>query len=217
VYPRYAPQPIKEDCLLTGPLEITNRSYALAKLSGIEMCSAYNRQYGTNYIAAMPANLYGPNDNYDPESSHVLAALIRKIHRAILNRTGRVLVWGTGTPRREFLYSDDAADACILLMGLTDERLGDIIGSESKIPVVNVGYGEDVSIRDLTELIAEITGVNIEITFDSSKPDGTERKRLDTSIINSLGWYPRTSLRDGISKTYREYCACYDSSLLPHR
>jgi GDP-L-fucose synthase len=206
VYPKHAPQPIKEEYLLTGSLEVTNRPYALAKISGIEMCSAYNRQYGTCFIAAMPTNLYGPNDNYDLQSSHVVPALIRKIYEAKLNRSPRIVLWGTGTPRREFLYSDDAAEACIFLMSLPLGRVTELTHkTDDAFPLVNIGWGSDISIRELAECIATTAGVSGQLVFDSSKPDGTPRKRLDITLIKSLGWQPKTALREGIATTYREY------------
>ena len=213
VYPKHAPQPIKEEYLLTGPLEVTNRPYALAKISGIEMCSAYNRQYGTSFIAAMPTNLYGPNDNYDLQSSHVVPALIRKIYEAKLNRSPRVVLWGTGTPRREFLYSDDAAEACIFLMRLPSGRATELTHrTDDAFPLVNIGWGSDISIRELAECIATTAGVSGELVFDSSKPDGTPRKLLDITLLRSLGWQPKTALTEGIATTYREYtlnpCQC---------
>jgi GDP-L-fucose synthase len=170
------------------------------------MCSAYNRQYGTSFIAAMPTNLYDPNDNYDLQSSHVVPALIRKIYEAKLNRSRRVVLWGTGTPRREFLYSDDAAAACIFLMRLPPERATELThGVDDAFPLVNIGWGADISIRELAECIAMVAGVSSMLEFDSSKPDGTSRKLLDITLIRSLGWYPKTSLREGIATTYREY------------
>lgn len=207
VYPRDAPQPIKEQYLLQGPLEPTNRAYALAKISGIEMCWAYNRQYGTKFIATMPTNLYGPNDNYHWENSHVLAALIRKFHEAKVNNLESVTIWGTGTPRREFLHSDDAADACIWVMELADDKLAKVLGSYSQPPLINVGAGKDLSIRELAELIADVVGVRCELRYDPSKPDGTARKLLDVSLLQSLGWQPCISLREGIGMTYKGYCA----------
>jgi GDP-L-fucose synthase len=206
VYPKHAPQPIKEEYLLTGPLEVTNRPYALAKICGIEMCSDYNRQYDTTFIAAMPTNLYGPNDNYDSGSSHVVSALIRKFHEAKVSRSTRVVIWGSGTPRREFLHSDDAAEACIFLMNLSEQLVRELTRRpDAAPPLVNVGWGKDISIRELAELIADIAGVSSKLVFDSSKPDGTPRKQLDTTLINSLGWRPKIPLRDGIAMTYREY------------
>jgi GDP-L-fucose synthase len=207
VYPKHAPQPIKEEYLLTGPLEPTNRSYAVAKIAGIEMCWAYNRQYGTRFLAVMPTNLYGLNDRYDPYSSHVIPALIRKFHEAKVEGAKTVVVWGTGSPRRDFLYADDAADACILLMNLPDEDFGKIVFSTEKPPLINIGCGDDLTIRKLTEVIAEVVDFRDRIEFDSSKPDGTPRKLLDVSILRSLGWRPRTALRDGLTAAYRDYCA----------
>jgi len=197
IYPRDCPQPIAEEYLLTGPLEATNDAYAIAKIAGMHTCWAYNRQYGTDYLAVMPTNLYGPGDNYDLENSHVLPAFIRKLHEAKVNEASEVTFWGTGTPRREFLYSDDLADACIFLM----ERY-----SASEIgKFVNVGTGKDLSIRELAELCASIVGFEGTIHWDSSQPDGTPRKRLDVSRMTELGWTPRVGLRDGILKAYRSY------------
>jgi len=217
VYPRDAPQPIREEYLLQGPLEPTNRSYALAKISGIEMCWAYNRQYGTKFIATMPTNLYGPNDNYHVKNSHVLAALIKKFHEAKVNNLKSVTLWGTGTPRREFLYSDDAADACIWLMGLPDDKLAKLIASDSRPPLVNVGCGKDLTIRELAELIAEVVGVHCQLRYDPSKPDGTARKLLDVSLLNDLGWRPATSLREGLCMTYKYYCEGSNVSATPDK
>jgi GDP-L-fucose synthase len=206
VYPKHAPQPIKEEYLLTGPLEVSNRAYALAKISGIEMCSAYNRQYGTCFIAAMPTNLYGPNDNYDLQSSHVVPAMIRKIHEAKLKRSPSVVLWGTGTPRREFLHSDDAAEACIFLMSLPRELADDLAHTnDDALPLVNIGSGSEVSIRELAECVAAAADFGGDLVFDSSKPDGTPRKLLDITLMRSLGWRPKTSLLEGIATTYREY------------
>lgn len=205
VYPKNSPQPIREEYLLSGPLEPTNRAYALAKISGIEMCWAYNRQYGTRFIAAMPTNLYGPNDNYNVQTSHVLPALINKFHQAKLHHARTVTIWGSGTPRREFLFSDDAADACIWLMHLKEDAMSRIIRSEGP-PLVNVGWGRDLSIRELAHVVGEIVGANCDLVFDGSKPDGTPRKLLDTTLLDSLGWHPSTSLREGIRMTYDAYC-----------
>ncbi len=203
IYPKEAPQPMKEACLLTGPLEPTNRPYALAKIAGIEMCHAYNRQYGTKYIAAMPTNLYGPNDNYDLDNSHVLPALIRKMHEAKQRGDKEAVVWGTGTPRREFLYSEDMADACICLLEKAEDKLGDMFNNDQP-PLVNIGCGEDITIRELAEQIAEVVGFKGGLTFDTSKPDGTMRKVMDVSRINALGWQRTTLLKDGIAFAYQD-------------
>ena len=206
IYPRDCPQPIREEYLLTGPLEATNRAYALAKIAGIEMCWAYNRQYGTRYLAAMPTNLYGPGDNYDLQNSHVLPALIRKIHEARVRRAAEVVVWGSGTPRREFLYSDDMADACVFSMRLdaSDTSAG-FLGDMQRPPLFNVGCGEDLTILELAESIKQVIGYEGRITFDSSKPDGTPRKLLDISKLQSLGWAPRTPLAQGIRWAYEDF------------
>lgn len=194
IYPKFAPQPMKESDLLTGILEPTNEPYAIAKIAGIKMCQSYNRQYGTKYISVMPTNLYGPNDNFDLQSSHVLPALIRRIHEAKESGAPYVEVWGTGTPRREFLYADDLADACVYLM---DNYESD--------EIINIGVGEDISIRELAETISKIVGYEGEIQFDSSKPDGTPRKLVDVTKINGLGWRASTSLEDGIQQAYQWY------------
>ncbi|MNX22031.1 GDP-L-fucose synthase [compost metagenome] len=197
IYPRECPQPISEDYLLTGPLETTNEAYAIAKIAGLHTCWAYNRQYGTDYLAVMPTNLYGPGDNYDLANSHVLPAFIRKLHEAKERKASEVTFWGTGTPRREFLYSDDLADACIFLMeGFSASELGKF---------VNIGSGKDLSIRELAEVCAEIVGFKGRILWDSSQPDGTPRKLLDVGRMTSLGWTPRVELRDGIAMAYRSY------------
>lgn len=201
IYPRLAPQPVKEEALLTGPLEPTNRAYALAKIAGIEMCWTYNRQYGTRYLAAMPANLYGPGDKYDIEASHVLPALIRKIHEAKLAGRREVVVWGTGNPRREFLYSDDLADACVHLMTLPDEVYASLLLDEQP-PLINIGSGEDLSIRELAALLAKVLEYDGQFVFDTSRHDGTPRKLLDVSRINALGWKAVTSLEEGIRRAY---------------
>ncbi len=205
VYPKHAPQPIKEDALLSGPLESTNRPYAIAKIAAVEMCSAYNRQYGTRFLAGMPANLYGPNDNYDPNYSHVIPALIRKMHQAKASGADQVAVWGTGQPRREFLNSDDAADACIFLMNLPDDGLITITSGDQAWPTVNIGCGEDLTIRELSELIAEVVGFKHRILFDHSKPDGTPRKLLDISRLRAMGWTPRVCLREGLAVAYENF------------
>ncbi len=213
IYPKMAPQPMREDCLLTGPLEPTNRPYALAKIAGIEMCWSYNRQYGTKYLAVMPTNLYGPGDNYHPENSHVIPALLRKFHEAKQRGDATVTIWGTGTPRREFLYSDDMADACVFLINLPDDKYESLLGSdESKTgrfepPLVNVGVGEDVTIRELAELVGKVVGFDGELVFDTTKPDGTPRKLMDVSRINAIGWRATTSLEDGLARAYRDFRA----------
>ncbi len=250
IYPKNAPQPMKEDCLLTGPLEPTNRPYALAKIAGIEMCHAYNRQYGTKYMAAMPTNLYGPNDNYDLNNSHVLPAMIRKIHLAKLAQEGdlagierneaalgtipaelkakliescalhlgssatslapctlplesAVVLWGTGTPKREFLYSEDMADACIFLLEQDEAKLASLF-NEALPPLVNIGCGEDLTIKELAEMVAEVVGFKGNLTFDTTKPDGTMRKVMDVSRINKLGWKRTMQLKDGIGLSYQD-------------
>src|SRR5436189_1779072 len=196
IYPKLAPQPIPETALLSGPLEPTNEAYAIAKIAGIKLCQAYCREYGANFISAMPTNLYGPNDNFDLETSHVLAALIRKAHEARIRNDQRLIVWGTGKPRREFLHVDDLASACLLLLEKYDSP-----------DIVNVGYGEDISIRELAELICEVLGFDGELAWDTSKPDGTPRKLLDLSKLRALGWKPAISLRDGIARTYQWFRA----------
>lgn len=204
IYPRDCPQPIKEDYLLTGPLESTNRAYALAKIAGIEMCWSYNRQYGTKWLAAMPTNLYGPGDNYDLNNSHVLPALIRKIHEAKVVGATEVVLWGSGTPRREFLYVDDLANALVFLASLDDQSYS-ILTNPAQCPLINVGTGEDLTIRALAEICAEVAGYNGKFVQDTSKPDGTMRKVLDVSRISELGWGAGTSLKQGINQTYKAY------------
>ncbi|MBW4026092.1 MAG: GDP-L-fucose synthase [Acidobacteria bacterium] len=201
IYPKLCPQPIKEEYLLTGPLEPTNRPYALAKIAGIEMCWAYNRQYGTNYVAAMPTNLYGPGDNYDLKNSHVLPALIRKVVEAKAAGSNELIVWGSGTPRRELLYSDDMAEACVFLMNLDDQKYG-LLLKEDEPPLINVGTNQDVTIRELAETVCEVLEFDGKLIFDSSKPDGTPRKLMDSSRINALGWKAATDLRTGIRLTF---------------
>jgi GDP-L-fucose synthase len=201
IYPRLAPQPIREEYLLTGPLEPTNRPYALAKIAGIEMCWAYNRQYGTRYLAAMPTNLYGPHDNFDLKTSHVLPALMRKVVEAKAAGRKFIEVWGTGTPRRELLYSEDLAEACVFLMQLPDQEFQKPIDT-AHAPLINIGTGEDVTIRELAELVAGELGFTGELRFDTTKPDGTPRKLLDVSRMHALGWRAKTGLAEGIRKTY---------------
>ena len=191
VYPKLAPQPIREESLLTGPLEPTNEPYAIAKIAGIKLCQAYARQYAMNFICAMPTNIYGPGDNFDLEKSHVLAALIRKVHEAKLRNQREVTIWGTGTPRREFLHADDLADALRFLLENYDSP-----------EIINVGWGEDLMIRELVETIARVIGFEIDLVFDTTRPDGTPRKLLDTTRLRTLGWKPRISLNDGIQQTY---------------
>lgn len=194
IYPRQAPQPIAEDALLTGPLEPTNEAYAIAKIAGLKLVQALRRQHGARYIACMPTNLYGPHDNFDPRSSHVLAALMRRIHEARVHNAESVTVWGTGTPRREFLHVDDLADACVFLAEHYD---GDV--------PVNIGWGQDIAIAELANLLAEVIGWSGRLDFDTSRPDGMPVKRLDTRFMTGLGWQPRIALRDGIAATYAWY------------
>ena len=194
IYPKFAPQPITEDSLLTGPLEPTNDAYAIAKIAGIRLCQAYSKQYGRCFINAMPTNLYGPGDNFDLQTSHVLPALMRKVHEAKLSSASEVTIWGTGTPRREFLHVDDLANACRFL-----------IENYSEPEIVNVGCGEDVSIRELAELICEVIGFTGNLRFDTTKPDGTPRKLLDVTRLKGMGWSPRIPLREGIARTYQWY------------
>lgn len=201
IYPKLAPQPIKEEYLLTGPLEPTNRAYALAKIAGIEMCWSYNRQYGTRYLAAMPTNLYGPGDNFDLQGSHVLPALMRKVAEAKRTGENKLIVWGTGRPRREFLYSDDLAEACIHLLKLP-ENLYESLISQDEAPLINIGTGEDLTIRELAELVARVLDFECELIFDTSRQDGTPQKLLDVSRIHALGWKARVSLEEGIRRTY---------------
>jgi GDP-L-fucose synthase len=196
IYPKFAEQPIREDSLLSGKLESTNQAYAIAKIAGIELCQAYARQYGRDFICAMPTNLYGPGDNFDLQSSHVLPALLRKVHEAKLAGAGEVMVWGTGTPRREFMHVHDLANACRFLLETYDSP-----------EIVNVGYGEDVTIRELVETICQVVGYSGELVFDTTKPDGTPRKLMDSSRLSLLGWKPRISLREGITQTYDWYRA----------
>jgi GDP-L-fucose synthase len=199
IYPKLCPQPIKEEYLLTGPLEPTNRAYALAKIAGIEMCQSYNRQYKTKYLAAMPSNLYGPGDNFDPQKSHVLPALIRKVSEAKAQGKKEIVVWGTGTPRRELMFSEDLADACIFLMNLDDATYASLIEG---VPLINIGTGKDVTIRELAESVCAALGFNGNLVFDTTKPDGTPQKLLDVSRIHQMGWKPKTSLVEGIGLTY---------------
>ncbi|PYK93031.1 MAG: GDP-fucose synthetase [Verrucomicrobia bacterium] len=191
IYPKQAPQPIPESALLTGPLEPTNEAYAIAKIAGIKLCQAYAREYGANFISAMPTNVYGPNDNFDLETSHVLAALLRKAHEAKMRKTRELVVWGSGKPRREFLHVDDVAGACLFLLEKYDSP-----------EIINVGCGVDISVRELAELICDVVGFHGELTWDATKPDGTPRKLLDVTKLTNLGWCPTIPLRDGIARTY---------------
>ena len=198
IYPKMAPQPLKEEYLLTGPLEHTNEPYAIAKIAGLKMCEAYRDQYGCNFISVMPTNLYGPNDNYHPENSHVLPALLRRFHEAKVNFQPTVTVWGTGTVKREFLHSDDMADACVFLMHNYNEK-----------EFVNIGWGDDITVRELAMTIKKITGYEGEVIFDNSKPDGTPRKLMDTSKLNALGWKPKILLEEGIRNVYEAFQMAY--------
>jgi len=218
IYPKDAPQPMKEESLLTSPLEYTNEPYAIAKIAGIKMCESYNIQYGTNFISVMPTNLYGPNDNFDLEKSHVLPALLRKMHEARLNNTPKVEIWGSGKPRREFLYSEDMADACVYLMEKVDfndiinskfkiqnSKLSNVISNEIRNTHLNIGTGKDISIKELAETIKKIVGYEGELYFDSSKPDGTMVKLTDSSKLHALGWKHSVELEEGIRRVYEWY------------
>ncbi|WP_348268798.1 GDP-L-fucose synthase [Edaphobacter paludis] len=201
IYPKFAPQPMPESCLLTGPLEPTNRPYALAKIVGIEMCWSYNRQYKTKYLAAMPTNLYGPGDNFDLANSHVLPALIRKTAEAVKTGAAEITVWGTGTPRRELLYSDDLAEACLFLMNLDETCYSSLLTDEAP-PLINIGTGEDVTIRELAETVAQVLDFKGQLVFDATKPDGTPRKLMDVTRLHNLGWHHTTNLEQGIRRTW---------------
>jgi GDP-L-fucose synthase len=196
IYPKFAPQPIAEAALLSGPLEPTNEAYAVAKIAGIKLCQAYAREYGANFISVMPTNLYGPNDNFDLEISHVLAALLRKAHEAKMRKDRKLIVWGSGKPRREFLHVDDLASACLLLLEKYDSP-----------EIINVGCGEDISIHELAEMICDVVGFDGELAWDKTKPDGTPRKLLDVTKLRALGWKPSIPLRDGIAQTYEWFLA----------
>ena len=196
IYPKFAPQPIPETALLSGPLEPTNEAYAIAKIAGIKLCQAFSREYGANFISAMPTNVYGPNDNFDLETSHVIAALLRKAHEAKMRNNQKLVVWGTGKPRREFLHADDLASACLLLLEKYDSP-----------EIINVGSGEDISIREVAELICDVVGFDGELAWDATKPDGTPRKLLDVTRLRALGWKPAIPLRDGIARTYEWFRA----------
>lgn len=208
IYPRECPQPMKEEHLLTSKLEPTNRPYALAKIAGIEMCWSYNRQYGTQFLAAMPTNLYGPGDNYHSENSHVIPALIRKFHEAKINSQTAVTIWGTGKPKREFLYSDDMAEACIYILSLEEKLFKSLLASERNDglpPLLNLGSGSDLSIKQLVYLVKEVVGFSGGILFDGSKPDGTMKKLMDSGRLNKLGWKAKYNLNDGIRLAYSAY------------
>jgi GDP-L-fucose synthase len=211
IYPRLAPQPLREDSLLTGPLEPSNRPYAIAKIAGIELIWGYNRQHGTQYTAVMPTNLYGPGDNYHPEHSHVIPGMLRKFHEAKAAGAQHVTLWGTGTPRREFLYSDDMARACVHIMKLDDARFATLLGSDETAtgrfepPLVNVGVGHDVTVRELAEAVRRTVGFDGEIRFDTSRPDGTPRKLLDVAKAHALGWRASVSLEDGLGRAYADF------------
>ena len=196
IYPKFAPQPIPETALLSGPLEPTNEAYAIAKIAGVKLCQAFSREYGAKFVSAMPTNVYGPNDNFDLETSHVLPALVRKAHEAKVHKDQELIVWGTGEPRREFLHVDDLASACLLLLEKYDSP-----------EIINVGCGEDISIRELSELICNVVGFDGELTWDTSKPDGTPRKLLDVTKLRALGWKPAIPLQDGITRTYEWFLA----------
>lgn len=210
IYPRLAPQPMKEEHLLTGLLEPTNEPYAIAKIAGIKMCESYNRQYGTKFVAVMPTNLYGPGDNFHPENSHVMPALIRRFHEAKLAGDSEVVVWGSGTPMREFLFVDDMADGSVFVMNLDDESLKQHLLSYPQPCFVNLGTGVDVTIRELAETVKEVVGFQGALSFDSSKPDGTPRKLQDVSRMKALGWQAKVDLRNGIEKTYRWFVDMYE-------
>ena len=208
IYPRDCPQPIRESSLLTGPLEFTNQAYAIAKIAGVEMCWSYNRQHGTRFLTAVPNNLYGLGDNYDLESGHVLAALIRKFHEAKASGAKSVMLWGTGTPRREMLHSDDMAKACVTLMELPDARFDHLIASDPaspQPPLINIGWGEDYSIKELADRVRAVVGYRGDIQWDIGKPDGTPRKLLDVGRMKAMGWSPRISLDDGLRSAYQDF------------
>ena len=207
IYPKMAPQPMQEQHLLTGPLEPTNRSYALAKIGGIEQCWSYNRQYGTGYIAAMPTNLYGPGDNYNLETSHVMPAMIRKMHQAKVDGQDSVTLWGSGSPYREFLFNEDLADACVFLLNLAEDSYAKIVNCPDQPPLINIGCGSDMTIKELAQTVAEVVGFTGRLIWDRSKPDGTPRKLMDSSRIFALGWQPQTALTDGIKRAYEDFLA----------
>jgi GDP-L-fucose synthase len=209
IYPRDCPQPMKEEYLLTGPLEPTNRAYALAKIAGIETCWSYNRQHGTRFLAVMPTNLFGPQDHYDLQNSHALPALIRKAHEAKMRGERDLVIWGTGRPKREFIYSDDMADACVFLLTLDESRYA-ALTAPAVAPLINVGTGQDLTIAELAALVCEVVGFRGGIAHDTTKPDGTPRKLLDVSKLQALGWRSRVSLREGIERAYADFRARFE-------
>ena len=206
IYPRLCPQPMREEHLLSGPLEPTNRAYAVAKIAGIEMCSGYNRQYGARFMAAMPTNLYGPGDSYDLENSHVIPAVIRKMHEAKVRGDAEVVIWGTGTARREFLFSDDMAEACVLLMRLPEAGFAAQL-EQGEFPLTNMSCGADMTIAEMARIVADVVGFTGRLTFDASRPDGTPQKMLDVSRMTALGWRPRVGLHAGLAAAYADYLA----------
>ncbi len=208
IYPKLAAQPLSEASLLTGPLEETNRPYALAKIAGIEMCWSYNRQFGTQFLAVMPTNLYGPGDTYHPQNSHVIPALIRRFHEAKRSQAPSVVIWGSGTPRREFMYADDMADACVHVMALPDEQFRPLLAADRNdglAPIVNIGVGEDVTIAEIAAMVAETVGYTGRIEYDATKPDGTPRKLMDSARLRALGWEASTPLRRGLRLAYQDF------------
>lgn len=208
LYPRDCPQPMREEHLLTGLLEPTNKAYALAKISGISMCESFNKQYGTKYLVGMPTNLYGPNDNYDLQASHVIPALMRKIHEAKMTKSSTVDVWGSGIAMREFLHSDDLADAAVYLLNLPDAQFDDLLNCTVSGPIVNIGYGKDISIKALVTLLCDIVQYEGDVNWDTSKPDGTPKKLLNTDKINTTGWQPKRTFADELKKIYRDKFSC---------
>ncbi len=215
IYPRAVPQPMREDALLTGVLEPTNEPYAIAKIAGIKLCESYNRQYGTDYRSVMPTNLYGPGDNFHPENSHVMPALIRRFHEAVEAGADEVVIWGTGTPRREFLHVDDMAEASLFVFDLDDETYA--ANTQPMLSHINVGYGDDVTIAELASLVAEVTRFKGTVRFDSSKPDGTMRKLMDSGRLMAMGWRPQVALKEGVQETYRWYLENYAEALTAAR
>jgi GDP-L-fucose synthase len=205
IYPRECPQPMREEHLMSGPLEPTNSPYAMAKIAGIESCRAYNRQYGTRFMAVMPTNLYGPGDNYDLQNSHVLPALIRKMHEAKVRNDEEVVIWGTGNPRREFLYSDDMAEACVYLMELTDDRFDQLLHDKAAPALINIGCGDDIRIADAARLVSDVVGFKGKLVQDVSKPDGTPKKLLDISRLRAAGWQPKVAFEEGVRRAYEDF------------